>query len=360
MTANVLVAKEPRESAGAASARAFDFQIHVGVARILEKHETPGPYFALFDHFDDFVLVEGEEATPAISFYQVKSRAEGSWTATRLAHRPKTGDLPRSIIGKAYYNLEQFGALVARASIVSNQPLQAKLASGDKVAAHDADVVLSTLCAEDTTVLLAALHADFSETLNPAHADVLRFERSSLNLQSYRNAVLGQVTAFVSAVSPDAAATAKPFYDALIMEATRCTGDTSKAKSLAELKARKGIDRTGIDALIVEAKNRGKTPIEWWPAMKGELDATDMGARAQQRLYIQCLAYWTARQRGMSEALNLSREIRAAIDHHPNLVGDNVLPSATALVMTKSLSGPETALYTLQAALIVELMEFDA
>lgn len=359
MTASVLAVKKPRESAGAAAARAFDFQIHVGVARVLEQHGTPGPYFALFDHFDDFVLVEGEEANPSISFYQVKSRVEGSWTAARLASRPKTGDLPRSIIGKAYYNLDQFGAFVQRASIVSNQPLQAKFATGDKVTADEVDVVLSTLSAADTDALVAALTADFSKTLDPAHTDILRFERSPLNLHSYRNAVLGQVTSFVSALSPDAAAAAKPFYDALIMEATRCTGNTSKATSLAELKARKGISRAGVDALINEIKNRGKTPIEWWSALKGELDASGMGGRGQQRLYIQCLAYWTARQRGETEALALSGELGAAIDHHADLLSDDVLPSATALALTKSLSAPEAALYTLTSALIVELMELD-
>ena len=359
MTTNVLAVKTPRESAGAASARTFDFQIHVAVARVLERHGSVGPYFVLFDHFDDFVLVEGDEARPDLSFFQVKSRADGAWTASRLAKRSSKGDLPRSIIGKAYYNLDQFGAAVRQATIVSNQPLQAKFASGDKVTVDDADVLLSTLCTADSKVLQAAMEADFSTPLDPRHATVLRFERSPLNLQSYRNAVLGQVTSFVGTLAPDAAAVAKPFYEALVMEATRCTGHTARATDLADLKGRKGIGRADVDALIAEVKSRGKTPIEWWPAVQGELDAAALGARAQQRLYTQCLAYWTARQRGTSEALALSRDIRAAVEHHAGLVEDAVLTSATALALTRSLSAPTAAPYTLQSALVVELMELD-
>jgi hypothetical protein len=58
MNASVLIAKTPREAAGAAALRAFDFQMHVSLARILERHAEEGAYFALFDHFDDLVMVE--------------------------------------------------------------------------------------------------------------------------------------------------------------------------------------------------------------------------------------------------------------------------------------------------------------
>lgn len=357
MTANLLAAKKPREAAGAAAARAFDFQIHVSVAHVLGQHSKHGPYFALFDHFDDFVLVEGEDAKSSISFYQVKSSVDKAWTPVRLAHRGKKGDLPRSIIGKAYYNLEQFGALVRRAAIVSNQPLHAKFASGKNVTADDVDIVLSTLCAGDTKVLLAALAADFSAPLNPAHKDILCYVRSPLNLQSYRDAVLGQVTTFVNSISPEAASVAKPVYDALIMEATRCTGDKSKAKDLAELKARKGIDRAGVDALVDEVRRRGLSPIEWWASVKSELEADGAGAIKQQRIYNQCLAYWLSRKRGEVEATRLSTEIHTAIESNPDYLTDEVLGSAAALVLSRSLQAPSGEPYDLQAALIVELME---
>jgi len=357
MTASVLVTKKPRETAGAATARAFDFQVHVSVAYILERHAQPGPYFALFDHLDDFVMVEGGDFTPEISFYQVKSLLDGAWTTTRLAHRPKTGDLPRSIIGKAYYNLEQFGALVRRAAIVSNQPLHATFATGVDVTPDDGEVVLSTLCAKDTSALLKGLNADFSTTLNPAHKDVLCFALSPLNLHSYRSAVLGQVTSFITGLAPDAAAVAEPVYDALIMEATRCTGDKSKATDLATLKARKGIDRAGLDALIDEVKHRGRSPIEWWPSVKSELDADGAGAIKQQRLYNQCLAYWAARRRGEAEACRLSDEIRLTVENNPDAVSDQLLASASAIILSKSLQPPTGQPYDLQAALVVELME---
>jgi hypothetical protein len=357
MTATVLAAKTPRESAGAASARAFDFQVHVSVAYILDRHAQPGPYLALFDHFDDFVLVEGEDGKPEISFYQVKSRLDGAWTPAQLARRLKTGELPRSIIGKAYYNLEQFGSLVRRATIVSNQPLHATFATGVEVTPDDADIVLSTLCTKDVSALLKGLTEDFSTALNPAHKDVLCFALSSLNLHSYRSAVLGQVTSFITGLAPDAAAVVQPVYDALIMEATRCTGNNSKATDVAGLKARKGIDRVGLNALIDEVKHRGRSPVEWWPSVKSELDADGAGAIKQQRLYNQCLGYWTARRRGEAEACRLSDEIRLVVENNPGAVTDQLLASTSALILSRSLQAPSGQPYDLQAALVVELME---
>lgn len=45
----------------------------------------------------------------------MKSKADAAWTTKKLAKRASHGDLPRSILGKANYNIDQFGPNIQRA-----------------------------------------------------------------------------------------------------------------------------------------------------------------------------------------------------------------------------------------------------
>ena len=89
-----LVAR-PRETAGAATARAFEFQKHHAMSLMLKAHLGGLSYTAYFDHHDDLIFIEHGEIDE-VSFYQVKSRTEGSWTPKKLSARPAKGDSPKS------------------------------------------------------------------------------------------------------------------------------------------------------------------------------------------------------------------------------------------------------------------------
>lgn len=357
MKTDTLTGKIPRETAGAVTQRAFDFQIHVSIARILELHAAGGAYIALFDHFDDLVLIEGEYPNQVISFYQVKSSVDTVWTVARLAKRASKGDLPRSIIGKAYYNIVQFGPLICRAAIISNQPLHADLATGEKVSPDDGEIVLSNLNKDEHKTLVEAIVLDFPGPLISEHTHILRFERVPFDLQSFRDTVLGRITSFVEKIGPDTAAIAKPFYDALLSEAGRCTGHKAKPADLAQLTMRKGIGRKDIDDLVSRAQQRGQTILEWWPSVQAELNAKGGLALTERRLRRQCLEYWRARERGTAAATKLSQNVRAAIITMTNLNLDGVLEAAAMLRTGGGLSEPDAEPYDLQSALIVELME---
>lgn len=357
MKTDTLIAEVPRETAGAEAQRAFDFQIHVSMARILELHATENAYIGFFDHFDDFVVVEGDDPEAEISFYQVKSSTNAVWTVTRLAKRPNKGDLPRSIIGKAYYNIIQFGPSTRRVVIVSNQPLKAEFASGGKLTPDEGEVDLSKLCKAQHDVLTAALVLDFPNQSEIQNTHILRFERVPFDLQSFRDTVLGRVADFVDKIGPDTAAIAKPFYDALLSEVGRCTGNKAKVADLNQLKKRKGIGRKDLDKLIDRAQLRIRTVLEWWPSVQAELGSNGVQALAERRLRRSCLEYWRARERGTITATKLSLDIRVAISAETEIEFDSVLQATTMLIMRKGLSEPNAELYDLRSAIIVELME---
>lgn len=360
MKLETLATKAPRETAGSDTIRAFDFQMHVSMAKILERHQTPGPYLALFDHADDLVLVEGDLAKPDVSFYQMKSSEDAAWTPARLAKRAARGDLPRSIIGKAFYNIVQYGPDIVRASIISNQPLHAGLATGGTVKPSDGEFSFSLLAEDEFAKLTSAINLDFPAGIDSSKLPLLTYERVPFDLMSFRDTVVGRVASFIDATSPEMSLIVKPVYDSIYVEVTRCSGHKSKAATFAELTKLKAITRAHLDDLIDRVRRRQATPVEWWSMVEHELSGGGFSAMRLQRLRNGCLAYWRARERGTAAASSVSEAIRLAIDDGTGLDPDSLLLSAvylTAKMPAQNLSGHP---FDVEAAMIVELMEFFA
>ena len=356
MQASDLISQTPRETAGASTARAFDFQMHFSMSKILATYDAGDAFIAMFDHFDDLILVRGT-AEDDISFYQVKSKSGSGWTPKQLARRAVTGDLPRSIIGKAYYNIHQFGSSIRRASIVSNQPLTATYETDDKTKPDDGEILFGALCQADRDILVNALTLDFPKGIDSAHHTLLSFERVPLDLASFRNTILGQVATLADKIDPTGGAAPKPIYDALLSEAVRCTGDVTKPQSLSDLKARKGLGRQDIDALVERVQQRVRTVLEWWDDVGGELTQQGVGALAQRNMRLRCLSYWRERQRGSQTAVTLGTDLRAHMTANEGLISDSITTSIAALQLAGGPHAPVGEPYNLPAAYTVELME---
>lgn len=357
MATDVLITTTPREQAGSQSYRAFDFQVHASMARILDAHTKGEKFSAYFDLFDDLIIVHEVGEQTVISFYQVKARAGSAWTPKRLASRPSKGDLPKSIIGKSYCNLKVFGKLVRKASIVSNQQLKAKYPDGSATGVDDGEILFSTLCKEDHDDLVAAMELDFPQGLDPRHSAVLAYERVPLDIQSFRQTLLGLITEFVGKFGQDFFVTAKPLYDALLNEITRCTGTVANAKTLGELKKQKSLGSVDIDALIARVHQRPATPVEWWATAEAEFIAEGWKTIPLRRLQLACLEYWRARERGAGPASELRKALQALLRIQPDLLGDSVVYSLMAYELACSDPEPIGEPYTRQAALLVEIME---
>lgn len=327
------------------------------MARILQAYLDGDSFVAYFDLFDDLIFVTEDDGNAAISFYQMKARAGSAWTPKRLASRPAKGNSPKSIIGKAYHNLHEFGALVRKAAIVSNQHLQAKYADGNKTSPDAGEILLSTLSPEDHGALVAAIEADFPDGIDPRHAEVLVYERIPLDMQSFRLTLLGVVTEFVIAIRPQYAVAAQPLYQALLSEIGRCTGTVASAKTLAELKRQKGLARSDIVALVEQIKRRGRTPAEWWSTVEAELASEGWKTVRLRRLSLACLEYWRARERGTTTAVELQQAVRKLLAQHPGLLVESIVGTLLGYEIASTIAEPEGEPYTRQAALLVEVME---
>ncbi|MBD9597974.1 DUF4297 domain-containing protein [Ensifer sp. ENS05] len=356
LTVSTVASKTPRETAGSAAFRAFDFQVNVSMARLLELHQEGKQFVAVFDHHDDLVVFIEEGEAAELSFFQVKSTNELTWTAKKLARRASKGDLPRSIVGKAYYNIAQFGPEIRRASILSNRPLNATLANAERPGLHDGELAVADLSSGDRMTLVQSLEQDFPGAFNEAHTALLTFERVPYDLESYRTTVLGKVVSMLEALHPEFSACASPFYTALLAAVGECTGNKTRSATIDELNKRVALHRDDISRMIVRVQSRVKNPVEWWPSVHAELISSGKQALHVQRIKARCMAYWSARRAGERMASELSNSIEAAIANSPVRDMDSVLDAAVAL-SSHGLVEPPSELYDLQAATIVELME---
>ena len=355
-TINTVASKQPRETAGSSAFMAFDFQVNVSMALVLDLFRQGKEFVALFDHHDDFVVFVGEGENSELSFYQVKSSSELTWTAKRLARRSPKGDLPKSIVGKAYYNIAQFGPKIRRASILSNRPLSATLATATKSDLHDGELSVADLCSADQDALMKSLEADFPDGFDKSHATLLTFERVPFDLESYRATVLGRIVTMLEELHPDFVAVSSPFYTALLAAAGEFTGNKTKSGTVEELRKRVALDREAISRLIERVHSRSKNLVEWWSSVNDELAADGIKALQIQRIKNKCMAYVNSRRAGGRSAAKLSAAIRDAIGKAAVRDMGSVLEAVVALKV-HGLSEPESELFDLQSAMIVELME---
>ncbi|WP_454883565.1 dsDNA nuclease domain-containing protein [Sphingomonas oryzagri] len=357
MPTDLLTDHKPREQSGSQAYRAFDFQVHASMARVLAAHGNGENFRAYFDLFDDLIFIHESASQPAISFFQMKARTGSPWTPNRLANRSAKGDLPKSIIGKSYFNLHQFGSIVRKAAIVSNQHLKAKYPDNKATTQDDGEILLSSLCKSDHDILVDALNLDFPDGIDPSHAATLVYERVPLDIQSFRQTLQGLVTEFVEAIGPEYLVAARSVYQALLSEITRCTGTIANASNLTELQGQKSLGKGDIDALVERMKQRSRTPTEWWQNVAPELAAAGWQAIPIQRLHNACQEYWNARRRGAGLALDLSEAVRAVLAGQPALIGDSILNSAIEIELAHALPEPAGEPFTIRAALFVEIME---
>lgn len=348
--------KRPRETAGALADRNLQFQKHFAMSQMLAAHLKGVDYTAYFDHHDDLVFVEHGEAE-RLSFYQVKAREAGTWTAKQLARRSPKGDRPKSIVGKAYDNIARFGAGVTRASIVSNQMLTAVHATGEKTAITDGEIILGGLGSADWAALAGALSADFDATDDEAARTLLTFERIPLDPFSFVATLKGEVVDFAEAIGGGAQRAALPIYESLLSQISRCTGDRIKSKTLDELKARKALTRGQLDGLIARVMARTETPMEWWPDLASDFNQAGLLANERRALRLECLAYWTARRSGNHAALALGKAIRQAMDEQPTYANGPAMTAVVAYAAYQTFSVPDGEPYSVRGAILVELME---
>lgn len=71
---SVFSSKKPRETAGARTSNAYDFQKSWALCELIQRHLDGADYLMVFDFHEDVVVFDGEVAPRRSEFFQIKSR----------------------------------------------------------------------------------------------------------------------------------------------------------------------------------------------------------------------------------------------------------------------------------------------
>ncbi|MBB4391662.1 dsDNA nuclease domain-containing protein [Bradyrhizobium sp. ERR14] len=348
-----LVAAKPREKAGPRTGARYAFQLHVSLSKVLDVHASGADYRALFDHFDDLVLLNKSNSPDRIDFFQIKGKQQGSWTASGLC--ALSDDIPRTIIGKMYHNTRDFGSAVGACSFLTNAPFQLTLADGTKTTPDHIKITYASVGADDKKRFSAALDADFPSPRTPSEDDVLCFERTDVPVTGYDVFLKGKL---VDAASTKDGLAITALYRTLIEDVTARAHDTTECTCVSDVYSRKSLGRDEIEAAFTAAEAR-RGILDDWAVVDDALKEAGRGTVARIKAKTAMVSYLRDRSRRAHEAVVLAADVRDAL-HKVKASAQQCGSLLTATELVKAalpasmLSHP---IEIVEAAILLELYE---
>jgi hypothetical protein len=203
-----------RETGGKLAVERFEYQGAWGLSRILELYKSGAEFALAFEFHDDIIELDSIAAPTKVIFYQVKTRATGSWTLKSISAPAVTAKVPESdksslttdsnietskkllankklsFAGKMYDNYKRFPLNTDKLVFVSNQTCADLAGAGhnhtefEKAAASKINNFRKRLKEQDP---------DFIDE----QSKLFHFCFSSMTLASFSDTIMGAVQNFV-------------------------------------------------------------------------------------------------------------------------------------------------------------------
>jgi hypothetical protein len=346
-----LITAKPREKAGARTGARYAFQLHVSLSKVLEVHASGADYRAVFDHFDDLVILNGSDNPDEIEFFQIKGKEQGGWTAANLCTAGQ--DVPRTVVGKMYQHTKNFGSAVAGCIFLTNAPFQFTLADGTKTGPDHIKITYASIGLLDKKRFAAALEPDFPSPRSPSEDQILHFERTDVPVNGYDVFVKGKL---VDAVKAKEGVAIAALYRTLVEDITKRANDTTECVCLSDLFAHKSLGRDNVQAAFAAAETR-RGILDDWGVIDDALKDAGRGSVARIKAKTAMVAYLRDRSRRVGEAEALASNVRHALDQVKGAVQncDNLLAAAELVRTVASITSHESD--RLEAAILLELYE---
>lgn len=253
---NALLTIPQREEGGRTAYDRFDYQTAWGLSHLLDLHQAGKNYAVAFEFHEDIVSLDGAEEPSSATFYQVKTKETGNWSFAKITTRfsSKTGKTP-SFAGRLFDNVIRFGATVEKLAFVSNQPLP------DVIAVHG-EKGFSVSEATKLKRFVAALTAESPEFNDDEHTSLFFFVFSHLNLTSYENTVVGQITEFLDSELGSHIPT-KPFALALNDHCRKRSKKLADLSDFEQLRSSKFVTRADMVKWLSQAQDQHDSRPEW-------------------------------------------------------------------------------------------------
>jgi hypothetical protein len=286
--ADILLARQPRETSGGLTANRFAYQCTWALCKLLQLHDEAGDYVLIMEFHDDVLVLNSSTSPTSADFYQLKTAGK-MWKLTPLLafkNRGK-GAVPvpeqntaaaRSILGRLVEHATRFGAQhTGSMSIVSN-------------AKFGLDTAIPPPCHERQRFCLADLATDALGKVRAHLKNELGLQEepslhnvflvtSGISLTDHTTHGVGAVAEFLERRKPGGLFAVQPLFRALRDELTRRATHEWQPTSFADLCERKGINRATLDSFLAAAVGHFDAQAEF-SAVRAQLVQENMPFRA--------------------------------------------------------------------------------
>lgn len=348
---NILL-KDPREKDGARTLSRYGFQIHTSLSKILKLHKNGIKFRALFDHFDDLVIIEDPDEEFTVRSYQIKGKASGTWTAATLSKCKTKGNAVTSIIGKMYQLTEVFETNLTSTHFLTNAPYSIKLNDNKKTTVDNERIECSQLHLVEKDKISATLCCNFPLPRVPSEDDIVIFETTDVPLKNYDVVLKGQLVEVLLNETPS---NVTGVYNALVAEVLMKSKNTTKPGSVNELFDLKSLSSGKLEDTLNLANVRTNI-LDCWEEVSADFGDNGFSSVDRIKLKSAVVQYLRKRSIGTSsiESINLSIEGALKIDPSMGIAVHNFFSNPTKMkdMIIASSTSKHDEMFVLAACLV--------
>lgn len=306
-----------RERAGGRNEDRMAFQAAVSVAKLIECFQAGRTFRALFDHIDDLLLHDREDDPSIVHIFQIKGWDTKKCTIAALVGADEDGALPRTIPGRLYWGLLNFGAQgVGELGFLTNASLDIKLANGKKTGGDRQRVFGTEMHDAEWDRIQKAIANDHPNEAEHECRSRFMVERVEIPVRAHREVIIFRLFKVMEQLG------AIPDVSPMMGTATAL---------LAEVRGKIGVTREFSD-IIDLYREKSITASEFGRFLRRAIDAPNfqqawpmVEARLRERLYrdseilemrLACLAYLRAHINGEAAAAEFRQKARAKLRVH--------------------------------------------
>lgn len=284
---------------------------------MLGLHAKPDDYCVLFDIHEDVVALNSSTGPTAADLYQVKTKANGSWTARNLTERERnreTGAEKPSHLGNLYHNYIKFPGFVRSLYFVTNAQFSMQMAAEPPCTERD-QFCITDIADAVKNEIMDKVATEHGLTSTPDGLSCTYLVRTSLSVLDHERHTVGIVADFLREHADE---TIPPgsFCRTLQSEIRRRNDREAAASNFADLARTKGVSR-GVFQRMLDSVHAERRMDDLAATIRTQLAQEGGNLRLQGRINEEVRNYlakrldetntviWDARRRIETEVWNL-------------------------------------------------------
>ena len=260
--AKTLAKSKPRETSGARTANRYDFQKDWSILRILQIHDSLDNYLIIYEHFDDIIQVDSASDPKNVSFFQIKTKDNNTWTLNGLTK--VDNNKRKSPISLLIDHINTFDTGIKSLHFISNASFNLEFENKSHCCTR---TKFNIDCLAISTRIKISEHIK-SQTgieMDDIIENITCFEVTPLSISGHRMHTIGQITEYVHDNLQCYDKNPLPLYQAIFDTIKSKTDCEIEHSNFEELCMNKGISKSQIASVF----EKFRTTPNWTKTWEG-------------------------------------------------------------------------------------------